>query len=129
MMSADLFMLIDDGDFSEFEKRFLDSPEELSLMLDNQGNSLLARAVVNEDIRFVELICEFGNNLEHCNPCVGGEPALMYAIDVGNRNIIEKILKKTDLGNAESIKTWMGIPLKERIDEFLKGRKGSCDIS
>ena len=119
-MSADLFMLIDDGEFAEFKKRFLDSPEELSLMLDKQGNSLLTRAVVNEDLRFVELICEFGSNLNYCNRCVGGEPALMYAFDVGNRNIIEKILKKTDLGNAESIKTWMGIPLKERIDEFLK---------
>lgn len=121
-MSEHIFSLIDGGEFLEFKKIFTDSPKDLSLILDGNGNSLLARAVINEDLKFVELICEFGTHLHFCDRGLGGEPALMYAFDVGNRKIIETILRKTDLVETENITTWMGVPLKERIDDYLKDK-------
>lgn len=71
----------------------------------------------------VKELRDAGVDLYACDPDKGGEPALMYALDSGNEAIIFELLERSH-GDFTGIKTWLGIPLEERVRDFLSERAG-----
>ncbi len=71
----------------------------------------------------VKALCNEGVDLHACDLKKGGEPALMYAFDSGDEAIIVELLERSR-GDFEGISTWMGVPLDERVRDYLSKRAG-----
>ncbi len=117
------FDLIDEGDLAQLRDFIIKNPPSILNRLDGWGNSLLSRAVLNGDLGIVKALCNAGVDLHACDLDKGGEPALMYAFDSGDEAIIVELLERSQ-GDFEGITTWMGVPLEERVRDFLSKRAG-----
>lgn len=123
MAGIDFFSLVRDGDFRRFTSSIEVATNDELEVLDSRGNSLLANAVLCEDVKMVKALCRKGIDIHRCDRHCGGEPALMYALDSGNDEIVGELLAHTTDFEILGVVTWMGIPMKERLDEYFETKK------
>ena len=80
-------------------------------MKDEKGNSLIALAVINDDVEMINLLCRFGINIDFAN--IDGDTPLHLAIAFNKPNAIYGLI---EMGANEKLKNNAGMKPWELSD-------------